>query len=234
MGPMAAQDESVTGLSRRLQVGAWTVDPDSGLLTRGETSVRVRPKVIDLLLALARSPGELCSKQELLDRVWPDVVVSEASVSVLVVELRKALGDDPKSPRFVETIPRRGYRLIAPVSGAEALRAARFALASAKTRALLLEGDNLIGRAPEARVRIDSTLVSRRHSRIVVTGESVTIEDLGSKNGTFLNGKLLEGPEALSPGDEITIGRSAASYRFVVVDDEATVTEASKAGLTGQ
>ncbi len=118
---MAAQRGSINGARRRLQVGAWTVDGDSGLLTRGDTSVRVRPKVMDLLLALAERPGDLWSKAPLIARVWPDVVVSDVSLSVLVVELRKALGDDPKSPRFIETIPRRGYRLIAPVSGVEAM-----------------------------------------------------------------------------------------------------------------
>ncbi len=59
---MTAQQESTPGTRSRLQVGAWTVDADSGLLTRGETSVRVRPKVMDLLLALAENPGELSSK----------------------------------------------------------------------------------------------------------------------------------------------------------------------------
>ena len=71
-------------------------------------------------------------------------------------------------------------------------------------------------------------LVSRRHSLIVITGESATIGDLGSKNGTYLNGKRLEGSAPLSPGDQITIGRSMVSYRFVVVNEVATVTEASK------
>ena len=225
---MTAQRGFLNGAPRRLQVGAWTVDAESGLLTQGETSVRVRPKAMDLLLALAERPGDLWSKAPLIARVWPDVVVSDVSLSVLVVELRKVLGDNPKSPVFIETIPRRGYRLIAPVSGVEAVPTTHFALASAQGRVFLLEGENLIGRDPEAGVRIDSTLVSRRHSMIVVTGESATIEDLGSKNGTYLNGKRLEEAEFLSHGDRITLSRLAARYRFVIVDDEATVTEASK------
>jgi len=230
---MAEQHRPVKGALKRLQLGAWTVDAESGVLTQGETSVRVRPKVMDLLVALAERPGELWSKAPLIARLWPDVVVSDVSLSVLVVELRKILGDDPKSPRFIETIPRRGYRLIAPVSGIEAVRTTQFALASAENRVLLHEGENLIGRDPEAGFRINSNLVSRRHSLIVVTGESVTIEDLGSKNGTYLNGKKLEEAELLSHGDRITLGRLAMRYRFVVVDDEATLTEASKVAPPG-
>jgi len=225
---MAEQYRPVKGALKRLQLGAWIVDAESGVLTQGETSVRVRPKVMDLLAALAERPGELWSKAPLIARVWPDVVVSDVSLSVLVVELRKILGDDPKSPRFIETIPRRGYRLIAPVSRIEAVRITHFALASAKDRVLLREGENLIGRDAEAGVRIDSILVSRRHSLIVVTLDSATIEDLDSKNGTYLNGKRLEEAELLSHGDRITLGRLAMSYRFVIIDDEATLTEASK------
>lgn len=225
---MTEQQESIKGILRRLQVGAWTVDTKSGILTQGDSSARIRPKALDLLLALAENPGELSSKEFLIGRVWSNVVVGDASLTVLVVELRKVLGDNPKSPRFIETIPRRGYRLIAPVSGFEAVRTTHFALASAERRMLLYEGKNLIGRDPEAGVRIDSNLVSRHHSLIVVTGDSATIEDLCSKNGTYLNGKELEEAEVLSHGDRITLGRLAMRYRFVVVDDEVTVTEASK------
>lgn len=224
---MAKQQETNKATRRLLRVGAWTVDTDSGLLTQGRSSVRVRPKVMDLLVALAERPGELSSKEFLIARVWPDVVVGDASLSVLVVELRKVLGDDPKNPRFIETLPRRGYCLIASVSDFEAKGKTRFALASEQTRVLLLEGENLVGRDPKAEARIDSNLVSRRHSMILVTGDSATIEDLDSKNGTYLNGKSVEEVEALFHGDRITLGRLAASYRFVLVDDEATVTEAS-------
>ncbi len=225
---MAEQQGFIKGVLRRFQVGSWIVDVESGVLSQGETSVRVRPKVMDLLVTLAERPGKLASKEFLIARVWPDVVVSDTSLSVLVVELRKILGDAPKSPRFIETIPRRGYRLIAPVSRIEAGRMTHFALASAEDRVLLHEGENLIGRDPEAGVRIDSNFVSRHHSLIVVTGGSATIEDLDSKNGTFLNGRRLEEALPLSHGDRITLGRLAKRYRFVIVDDEATVTEASK------
>ncbi len=215
-------------------VGRWHVEPAASELQDGDLTVRLRPKTMDLLVVLAEKPGEVLGTRDLLDRVWPDVVVGDASLSMLVVELRKALGDDPKNPEFIETIPRKGYRLIAPVSWIEAPQATRFALVGAETRVLLFEGENLIGRDPESHVRIDSVLVSRRHGRIVITGENVTIEDLGSKNGTYFNGNRLQGPEPLFPGDRITIGRLAATYCFVIVSDTATVTEASKVDSSEQ
>ena len=211
------------------KVGRWHVEPAAGEIRDGDLTVHLRPKAMDLLAILAAKPGEVRNNRDLLDTVWPDVVVGDASLSMLVVELRKALSDDPKNPEFIETIPRKGYRLVKPVTGVETNQnPTRFALVGAETRVLLFEGENLIGRDPEAKVQIDSLLVSRRHSRIRITGESVTIDDLGSKNGTFLNGNRLEGAVLLSPGDQITIGRSMVSYRFVVVGDVATVTEASK------
>jgi len=90
----------------------------------------------------------------------------------------------------------------------------------------LAAGENLIGRAPEAAVTIDSAKVSRRHARIVVDGEGATLEDLGSKNGTFLNGARLDAPARLAAGDEIRIGRNVARLRFAVAG-ERTMTEVS-------
>ena len=83
----------------------------------------------------------------------------------------------------------------------------------------LVEGENLIGRGPDAVVRIENAEVSRRHARLSVFGESVTIEDLGSKNGTHRNGRRLEAPERLVDGDEIWIGLNLASLRFRICDD---------------
>lgn len=99
----------------RFQRADWSVDPSSGTVTRGDTSVRLEPKVMDVLLQLAKSPGETLSKDQLIDAVWPDSFVGEAALSRCVSELRRALGDDARDPRYVETLPKRGYRLLAHV-----------------------------------------------------------------------------------------------------------------------
>ena len=88
----------------------------------------------------------------------------------------------------------------------------------------LAQGPNIIGRTAEAEICIDRTEVSRCHARIFVAGTTATIEDLGSKNGTYVNGERLEQPTLLSNGDEIWIGRSVARLRFLV-EGEPTMTE---------
>lgn len=216
------------------QIGHWKVDPTAGELRDGDAGVRLRPKAMSLLVALARHPEEVLGKQALLDAVWPDVVVGDASVSVLVAELREALGDDPASPRFIETIPRRGYRLIASVTHLTAGTSvrdrdgSRVWLLGKGLEAELAEGENLIGRSPDAGVRIQSPKVSRHHARVVVDRENVTVEDLGSKNGTFVNGSSVNGPTPLVHGDELRLGQLSSVLRVVVVGDGSTVTELSR------
>jgi DNA-binding winged helix-turn-helix (wHTH) protein len=216
------------------QIGRWTVDPAAGELRDGDARVRLRPKALSLLVALARRPGQVLGKETILDAVWPDVVVGDASVSVLVAELRGALDDDPASPRFIETIPRRGYRLIAPVSRPDIATpqphddVPRIWLLGKHLEAVLEPGETLIGRAPGAHVRIQSPKVSRHHARVVVDGDNVTVEDLGSKNGTFVNGRNVDGRTALAHGDELRLGQLSSALRVVVVGDGSTVTELSR------
>jgi DNA-binding winged helix-turn-helix (wHTH) protein/Tol biopolymer transport system component len=96
-------------------IGDWRVEPEAGRLVRGDVERRLRPQVMDLLVALASRPGEVFSKQELLDAVWGGRFVSESALTTAVGELRDALEDDAKEPRFVQTVPKRGYRLLADV-----------------------------------------------------------------------------------------------------------------------
>ena len=210
-------------------LGPWQIDPAACELRNGGGVVRLRPKVMDLLVAFARNPGRVMSKQCLLDMVWSDVTVGDASLTVAVGELREALGDELESPNFIETIPRRGYRLIAPVTDPDTDRirpgGSRFWLTGAGVELVLRQGENLIGRAPEAHVRIESPKVSRRHARIIIDGETAVVEDLGSKNGTFLGDIRVEGPTPLAHGEHLRLGQLAALLRVVVADHESTVTE---------
>ena len=192
-------------------------------ITRGDEIVLLRPRVMDLLLCLVDAPETVVSKRQLIDRVWRTEFVTDNALTHAVTELRKKLGDDAENPTYIETIPRRGYRLVAeldlerPEAGGEEVRFAL--LGDDKTELPLHDGDNLIGRSPEATVLIDTSEVSRRHARIVVDGESAVIEDLGSKNGTFVRGRRLEAPVRLQDADEIQIGVSLATFRFRVVND---------------
>lgn len=213
------------------RVGSWRVVPTASELCDGERVVHLRPKVMDLLVALAVRPGEVCSKAELLDAVWPDVVVTEASLSVAVAELRGAFGDSPSRPRWVETIPRRGYRLIAPVmegdtSPCRPRPPSAFVLSGEGVSIRLREGRTVVGRAPGCDVRLDSHHVSRAHAAFEVHGGRVVVEDLGSKNGTFVGERPIDAATELRPGDRLRLGRHAAVLQLIV-DSGSTWTELS-------
>ena len=102
-----------TEATRAFHLGRWLVTPASGEIADGPERLRLEPKVMDVLEHLARRPAEVVSKAELLDAVWSDCFVTEDVLWRSISELRRALGDDSRSPRFIETLPRRGYRLVA-------------------------------------------------------------------------------------------------------------------------
>ena len=100
----------------RLQIGEWFVDRSADELRRGEETARIEPKAMEVLLALAARAGEVVSREALLQSVWPGVVVGDEALTQAIIKLRKALGDHPRAPTYIETIPKRGYRLIVPVT----------------------------------------------------------------------------------------------------------------------
>jgi transcriptional activator of cad operon len=101
-----------------LQVGDWRIDPQLGQMTRGTENVRLDARALRLLMYLANRAGETVSIEELLDQVWSGVVVTQDSVYQAVTALRRLLGDDARQPKYIVTVPRLGYRLIAQVGAA--------------------------------------------------------------------------------------------------------------------
>ncbi|WP_163839550.1 winged helix-turn-helix domain-containing protein [Pseudoxanthomonas sacheonensis] len=118
--------------STGLRIGEWSVDSAAGELSGASGAVRVEPKVMDLLLLLASQPGQVVTRERIMDALWPGLVVGEDSLARTVSKLRQALGDDARSPRYVETISKRGYRLLAEVGAAMSAdqRSAAAAIAS--------------------------------------------------------------------------------------------------------
>lgn len=98
-----------------LRIGDWRVNPSSGELSRSGETTRLEARTMRLLLCLAEHAGEVVSIEELLDKVWPGVTVSSDSVYQAVASLRRLLGDDPKQPTYIATVPRLGYRMLATV-----------------------------------------------------------------------------------------------------------------------
>src|SRR5580765_4304010 len=99
----------------KLRIGAWCVNPASGQISRNGETARVEERTMRLLLCLAEHAGEVVSIDELLNHVWSDVTVSPDSVYQAVTSLRRLLGDDPKQPSYIATLPRLGYRMVATV-----------------------------------------------------------------------------------------------------------------------
>jgi transcriptional activator of cad operon len=99
-----------------LRIGPWRVNPASGQMSKDGETARLELRTLRLLLCLAEHPGEVVSIDDLLTHVWSEVTVSPDSVYQAVASLRRLLGDDPKQPTYIETVPRLGYRMVAPVT----------------------------------------------------------------------------------------------------------------------
>ena len=104
------------GSGADFRLGEWLVQPALGCMSGAGGSVHLRPLLIELLEVLARNPGRVVTKEEINRTVWGKRFLAESALTRLVAELRQILGDEIERPRFIETIPKRGYRLIAPVS----------------------------------------------------------------------------------------------------------------------
>jgi DNA-binding winged helix-turn-helix (wHTH) protein len=179
------------------------------------------PKAFQLLEALLEARPRALTKQELYERLWPDAFVSESSVPRLVAEVRAAIGDDAKAPALLRTVHRYGYAFIGAVSAPDS-ETPPAAIASPSTNCRLIWGDrqiplhlgeNVLGRAAEARIWIDHARVSRHHARIDVNSQRALIQDLKSSNGTFVRGRRIVEPVELGDGDEIVIGPVLLVFR---------------------
>ena len=209
-----------------VQFGGFLFDEARRQLLHGSEPLHLEPKAFDLLaLLLSRRPNAV-SKAEIPAVIWPDAHVSESSLPGLVGDLREALGDDPKDPRFIRTVLRYGYAFSGDVeaSGTAPSQASRWRAEWAANAVALPDGEHLIGRGEDCRIRSDSTRVSRHHALVRVTSERLVVEDLGSRNGTWLHGRRIEGTAELAAGDTVRVGPEL--IRFVAtVANESTVAD---------
>jgi DNA-binding winged helix-turn-helix (wHTH) protein len=325
--------EIPSGASRLVRFGVFELDVRSGDLRKAGTRLNLAEQPLQILIALLERPGDLVTRDDLRQRLWPgDVFVDfEHGLNAAVKRLREVLGDSADTPRFVETVPRRGYRFVAAVEGREpqgasgplktsqpsayrespsldsqvsslhqrllasdgrdltrlfyetrlllsrnpdspdvlvlldqvrsamdpsafaasmgaaataailnktlspdlayayarsAARAAAEALPDAQLdgpaarcwlwsemgRFPLREGDNVLGRGEDARVVLESSMVSRHHARVTVRGDVALIEDLGSKNGTYVGDERVSTPRQLQEGDQIRVGAFVLAF----------------------
>jgi DNA-binding winged helix-turn-helix (wHTH) protein len=205
--PHAGQTTS-TGFSNvRWQFGGCVFDESTRQLLRDADVVHLSPKAFALLVLLVTRAPAAVSKDEILGVIWPEAHVSDASLTNVVAEIRRAIDDEARQPRFVRTVHGFGYAFCGElaVDGGDAGFPAWRAVVAGHPR-ILTNGPHLIGRDPTGTIAIDHTSVSRRHARLTVRDTVATIEDLGSRNGTFVNGQRIDRATALRDGDVVALG----------------------------
>ncbi len=204
----------------KLGFGPFTFDSDTRELIENGRRVHVSPKAFDLLQLLLERRPAVVTKSELQDRIWAGTFVGDANISVVVAEIRQALGDDSKDAAFVRTVHRVGYSFCGEVTelsrpagtDTSAPFSGCWLVLEARTFPLV-EGDNIISRDPRCTIWVDGSGVSKRHARIVVSGAVALLEDLDSSNGTFVRGVRLTAPRSLVDRDVIELGAVTMSFR---------------------
>jgi hypothetical protein len=188
--------------------------------------VEISPKGLALLEALLDSRPRALGKAELHERLWPDTHVAGTSLPRLINEIRGAIGDSAAEHRFIRTVQRFGYAfcgLVLEAPGTAPSRADCW-LTWGTDRIPVPQGDHALGRGEDSLVALSESRVSRRHAHIVVSRGVATLEDLGSRNGTYLNGRRIEGPVTLQSGDRIGIG-SAQLLFFAMAREPGCITD---------
>jgi len=205
----------------RLRFGPFTVDNETRQLLRDDSELHLSPKAFDLLWTLVERRPRVVEKDELQTRIWPDTYVVDANLNVLIGEIRRALEDSARQPRFIRTVHGVGFAFCGSPDDvrdeprpAPARMAACWVVAQDRTFRLA-EGENIVGRDPDCEVWLDSDSVSRRHARIAVDSGArrVLLDDLDSKNGTDLRGSPIRERVELSDGDEIVFGAVRVKLR---------------------
>jgi len=194
----------------RLELGSVTLDTDRHQVLRGAEPAHLSKKAYQLLDLLVENRPRAMSKDEIQRALWPDTFVSDTSLTTLVNEIRTLLEETAREPRFIRTVHGFGYAFegIAGPSPASGCR-----LVWGDHEVLLDEGENVLGRDPGTRGSIPDASISRRHARITIRDGEATLEDLRSKNGTFLGEERVTSPVALSDGDAIRLGLVHLTFR---------------------
>ena len=195
--------------------GELTFDCGSRLLMRGGEPQHLSPKAQQLLQVLLLARPRALSREELYDALWPSTFVCETNLAGVVGELRRALGDDARSSRYIRTVHGFGYAFSGEVASESDATAVAAMLLCEHQSHPLYEGENSVGRSHDCRVVLHAPSVSRHHALITIHDGAFSIRDLGSKNGTYVDGRLIgRTPVMVKPHARIGFGALAASISF--------------------
>lgn len=191
-----------SGPTMTIRFGEFELDEGRRQVLRGGEPLHLSAKQFLLLQILVAQRPNAVAKRELYDRLWPSTFVSDVNLPSLIAELRTALGDDARTPRFIRTVHGFGYAFCGETDQAPA-GDPRFvaSLTGDPWQVRLASGETILGRAT-----IEDGSVSRRHAAVTCDATSCTIRDLESKNGTFLGGVRVCEPRELADGDVVTLG----------------------------
>ena len=215
----------------KLRIGEWQVDPSTNSLASQSETRQLETRAVDVLVYLAEHAPRTVSGDELLDRFWQGRIVESSTVHRMISKIRRALGDAPSEPRYIETVPKRGYRVIAEIEAQREASSARSPSGATTiyhavpgVNAALVEeteflsmgpvrlkrGQSRIGREDDNDLVFADNSISKHHARIYLDN-AWTIEDLGSTNGVCVNGDYVE-KRRLQNGDRIQLGQVV--FRF--------------------
>lgn len=207
----------------KIRFSQFTLDVETRQLRQHERDIHLPRKAFDLLATLLVHRPKVLSKDELHVAIWPDSHVDAAGLNVLVGDVRRALGDDPKQPRFIRTVHGVGYAFCGDAVHLDAAGPGSTSEPSASSGWLrwgertfrLAEGENVIGRDPRCHIWLDADKVSRRHATIVFdpAEADVLLRDLDSTNGTFVGRSRVRQPVRLQDGDEMRVGSVVLKFR---------------------
>ena len=198
-------------------MSAIVIDAGARLVRRDGSDILLAPKAFELLLILVGNRPNAVTHEQLHAALWPGVHVSETSLAALVTQLRKALGDTSGEGRVIRTLHRVGYAFIgdAVVAGQVAANETPVCRLIWRGQSIPVRtGESVIGRDRACAVHIDAESVSRQHARLRLAGGEASLEDLGSKNGTWVDGERIHGEVALTDGATFKVGSEAVRFEI--------------------
>lgn len=193
--------------------GDFTFHCGSRLLTQNGVERHLSPKAQELLRLLLMAWPSAQSRKDLYDALWPSTFVCETNMAGVVSELRKALDDDARTAHYIRTVHGYGYAFCGEVTAWDP-RAFQAATLFCEGESFpLYAGENSVGRAQDCRVLLRHSTVSRHHALIMIEEDEIRVQDLDSKNGTFVDGQKIRSAR-VTPKNQIAFGYHVATIVF--------------------